>query len=112
MDGTVSLQSAGFANLGDLSARGWRRSGGLAWNDLLPFGEYMASSGLLRLSSPRFQDFGYFPRARPPFVFHSAVLPSRLVTAWPELDLQFELQSLLISLIFCCFAVTPGVGLT
>ena len=70
MDGTVSLQSADYANLGDSSARGWRRSSGLAWNGLLPFGECMASSGLLRLSSPRFQDFGYFPRARPPLVFH------------------------------------------
>ena len=30
----------------------------------------MASSGLLRLSSPRFQNFSYFPRARPLFVFH------------------------------------------
>ena len=40
------------------------------------------------------------------------LLPSRLATAWLELDLQFELQSLLISLLFCCFAFTPGVGLT
>ena len=68
--GVVSLQSADHANLGDSSARGWRRSSGLAWNGLLPFGEYMASSVLLRLPSPRFQNFGYFPRARPPFVFH------------------------------------------
>ena len=29
--------------------QGWQTSGGLAWNGLLPFGEYMASSGLLRL---------------------------------------------------------------
>ena len=29
------------------SARGWRRLGGLAWNGLLPFGGYIASSGLL-----------------------------------------------------------------
>ena len=29
------------------SARWWRRLGGLAWNGLLPFGGYMASSGLL-----------------------------------------------------------------
>ena len=68
--GVVSLQSADHANLGDSSARGWRRSSGLAWNGLLPFGEYMASSVLLRLPSPRFQNFGDFPRARPPFVFH------------------------------------------
>ena len=38
-----------YANLGDSSVgKGWRRSGGLAWNGLLSFlGEYMASSGLL-----------------------------------------------------------------
>ena len=50
--------------------QGWCRSGGLAWNGLLPFGEYMASSGLLRLSSPRFSNCGYFLRAHPPFVFY------------------------------------------
>ena len=37
---------------------------------MLPFGEYMVSSGLLRLSSPRFQNFGYFLRAHPPLVFY------------------------------------------
>ena len=58
-----------YADLGDSSAREWRRSSGLAWNGLLPFGEYMASLGLLRSSSPRFQNFGYFLRAHPPFVF-------------------------------------------
>ena len=47
--GVVSLQSADYANLGDSSARGWRRSSRLAWNALLPFGEYMASSGISAL---------------------------------------------------------------
>ena len=59
-----------YADLGGSLARGWRRSSGLAWNGLLPFGEYMESLGLLRLLSPRFQNFVYFPQARPPFVFH------------------------------------------
>ena len=37
---------------------------------MLPFWEYVASSELLRLSSPRFQNFGHFQRAHPPFVFY------------------------------------------
>ena len=49
-----------LCKFGRLVGKGWRRSGGLAWNGLLPFGEYMASSGLLRLTSPRFQNFGLF----------------------------------------------------
>ena len=57
-----------YANLGDSLARGLRRSSGLAWNGLLPFGEYLESLGLLRLSSPRFQNFGFW--AHPAFVFH------------------------------------------
>ena len=46
-DGVVSSQSADHANLGDSSASGRRRSGGLAWNGLLPFGGYISNFGLL-----------------------------------------------------------------
>ena len=38
------------------------------------------------------------------------LLSFHLATAWLELDLQFELQSLYP--IFCCFAFSRGVGLT
>ena len=85
--------------------QGWRRSDGLAWNGLLPFGEYMAISGLLRLSGPRFPNFGYFLRLLPRSCSTLTLLPFQLATAWLELDLQFELQSLLIFylLLFCFF---------
>ena len=40
-------------------------------NGLLPFGEYVASSGLLVLASPCFsKTLVYFQRAHPPFVFY------------------------------------------
>ena len=44
------------------------KKGGLGWNGLLPFGEYVASSGLLILASPRFSKLwfifnGLIPRS-------------------------------------------------
>ena len=44
------------------------KNGGLGWNGLLPFGEYVASSGLLILASPRFSKLwfifnGLIPRS-------------------------------------------------
>ena len=43
---------------------------GLEWNGLLPFGEYVASSGLLILASPQqaraFQNFGLFSTGSSP----------------------------------------------
>ena len=46
------------------------KKGGLGWNGLLPFGEYVASSGLLILASPQqaraFQNFGLFSTGSSP----------------------------------------------
>ena len=81
MDGAVSLQSADYANLGDSSARGWRRSSGLAWNGLLPFGEYMASSKLLDYQARVFRTFVIFHGVVPRSCSTLPLLPSRLATA-------------------------------
>ena len=45
-------------NLGDSSARGGADRAVSRGTVCYLFGEYMASSGLLGLSSPRFQNFG------------------------------------------------------
>ena len=71
------------------------------------FWEYMASSGLLRLTRPRFQNFGFiFNGLIPPSCSTLPLLSFHLATAWLELDFQFEIQSLLIPyiLLFCFFA--------
>ena len=47
------------------------KKGGLGWKGLLPFGEYVASSGLTYVSKPAFlKTLVYFQRAHPPFVFY------------------------------------------
>ena len=47
------------------------KKGGLGWKGLLPFGEYVASSGLTYVSEPAFlKTLVYFQRAHPPFVFY------------------------------------------
>ena len=75
--------------------QGWRRSSGLAWNGLLPFGEYMASSGLLRL-------YGFIPRScstLPLLAFHfSYCLTRARSSVWATVSADF------LYLLFCFFA--------
>ena len=62
--------------MGHYCSTGFVRSVSLAsvkkgGNGLLPFGEYVASSGLLVLASPCFsKTLVYFQRAHPPFVLY------------------------------------------
>ena len=64
---SVSLASVKKGGLGSVSLASVKK-GGLGWNGLLPFGEYVASSGLLILASPRFSKLwfifnGLIPRS-------------------------------------------------
>ena len=54
MDGTVSLQSADYTKFGRLVGKGWRRSGGLAWNGLLPFWGIHGEFGTTWIIKPAF----------------------------------------------------------
>ena len=95
------------------SVRGWRKSGGLVWDGLLSFGGYMADSSASSLHDyfdirPTFLELWLFS-TDPPLVrvqvyrfFHPVL--RYCLTPLLKLDLQFELQSLLIPLLFCCFA--------
>ena len=98
--------------LGDSSARGWRRSSGLAWNGCYLLGNTWRVWGYLDYQARVFRTLVVFHELVPRSCSTLPLLPLHLANARLELDLQFELQSLLISLLFCCFAFTPGVGLT
>ena len=117
-DGVVSPKSADHPNWANSSARGWRRSQGLAWTGSIPLGDTRRVRALLpsmTTSIIRRALELYLFSTDPSLVhvqvyhcFHSIL--RYCLTLLLKLDLQFELQSLPIPLIFCCLLLV-GVGL-
>ena len=119
MYGVVSSKYADYANWANSSAGGLRRSGGLEWDGLIPLVDtwrvrvLLASmtTSIIRLAfkSWLFSTDPSLVRLKVYHRFHSAL--RYCLTILLKLDFQFELQSLPVSLLFCCLLLV-GVGLT
>ena len=115
----VSPKSADHANWANSSTRGWRRSGGLTWNSLIPVGHTWRARVLLpsmttSIIRPAFRTLVIFHgpiplscSSLPPLPFRSTLLLGSFAKTRFPVGATVPADSLL----FCCL-LWSGVGLT